>query len=185
MLIIGITGTLGAGKGTIVEFLTSQKGFVHYSVREFLKKKLLEIGLETNRDTLTMVANQLREANSASYVTDQLYEEALQSGSNCIIESIRTPGEIASLRKTGNFVLFAVDADPKIRYKRIYLRGSETDKISYEVFIANEAREMQSTNPNHQNLAACIQLADFVFSNNGTVSDLQESVEGVLCKLAL
>lgn len=185
MLIIGITGTLGAGKGTIVEFLTSTKGFVHYSVRDFLKKKLLEAGLEVNRDTLTMVANKLREANSASYVTDQLYNEALQSGSNCIIESIRTPGEVASLRKTGNFVLFAVDADPLIRYKRIYLRGSETDKVSYEVFVANETREMQSTNPNHQNLAACIQLADFVFSNNGTVRDLHESVENVLNRLAL
>lgn len=185
MLIIGITGTLGAGKGTIVEFLTSTKGFVHYSVRDFLKKKLSETNLAVNRDTLTMIANKLREANTASFVTDQIYLEALQSGSNCIIESIRTPGEIASLREKGNFILFAVDADPLIRYKRIYLRGSETDKISYEVFLANEAREMQSTNPNHQNLAACIQLADFVFSNNGSMDELHLSVEKVLAILSL
>ena len=33
MIIIGITGTLGAGKGTIVDYLVKQKGFVHYSVR--------------------------------------------------------------------------------------------------------------------------------------------------------
>jgi dephospho-CoA kinase len=183
MLIIGITGTLGAGKGTIVDFLTSKKGFAHYSVRNFLKRKLNEQGIETNRDTLTMIANKLREENTPSYVTDQLYKEALQAGNNCIIESIRTPGEIASLRKTGNFVLFAVDADPRIRYDRIFLRGSETDKISYEVFISNEEREMQSSNTNHQNLAACIQLADFVFSNNGSVIDLQQSVEAVINKL--
>jgi len=35
-MIIGITGTLGAGKGTIVEIL-KKKWFGHYSVREFLK----------------------------------------------------------------------------------------------------------------------------------------------------
>ena len=35
MIIIGITGTIGAGKGTIVELLI-KKGFKHYSVRDFL-----------------------------------------------------------------------------------------------------------------------------------------------------
>lgn len=41
MHIIGITGTLGAGKGTIVEYLKDKKGFAHFSVREFLKEILL------------------------------------------------------------------------------------------------------------------------------------------------
>ena len=36
MITIGITGTLGAGKGTIVEYLQKEKGFSHYSVRAFL-----------------------------------------------------------------------------------------------------------------------------------------------------
>ena len=38
MIIIGITGTLGAGKGTIVEYLVGKKGFKHYSVRELLSE---------------------------------------------------------------------------------------------------------------------------------------------------
>ena len=36
MNIIGITGTLGAGKGTIVDYLVQKKGYVHYSVRSFI-----------------------------------------------------------------------------------------------------------------------------------------------------
>ena len=40
MIVIGITGTIGAGKGTIVEYLVEKKGFLHFSVREFLLKKI-------------------------------------------------------------------------------------------------------------------------------------------------
>ena len=35
MIVIGITGTLGAGKGTIVNYLIEEEGFDHYSVRGF------------------------------------------------------------------------------------------------------------------------------------------------------
>ncbi len=180
MLIIGITGTLGAGKGTIVDYLVNEKGFCHFSVREFLKEKLVEAGLAVNRDSLTSIANKLRSENSPSYVTDQLYLKALKTGNNCVIESIRTPGEIDSLKKTGDFILFAVDADPLIRYKRIVKRASETDSISFETFLANEAREMQSDNPNHQNLSACIQKADYLFSNNNGIEQLYLEVESTL-----
>ena len=38
MRIVGITGTLGAGKGTVVEYLTQQKGFKHYSARGLLNQ---------------------------------------------------------------------------------------------------------------------------------------------------
>ncbi len=36
MIVIGITGMLGAGKGTVVEYLIRKHGYAHYSVREFL-----------------------------------------------------------------------------------------------------------------------------------------------------
>ncbi|MBR5146904.1 MAG: AAA family ATPase, partial [Bacteroidales bacterium] len=46
MNIIGITGTIGAGKGTIVDYLVKEKGYVHYSVREFLAEEVKKRGLE-------------------------------------------------------------------------------------------------------------------------------------------
>lgn len=122
--------------------------------------------MPVNRDSMVVVANDLRAKYSPSYIVEQLYEQAKLSKKNAIIESLRAVGEVETLKGKENFTFFAIDADPKIRYERVVLRGSETDKISYDEFISNEQREMENENPNKQNVAKCMQLADHVFTNN-------------------
>ena len=183
MIIIGITGTIGAGKGTIVEYLVNQKNFTHYSVREYLSREIEKRNMPVNRDSMVIVANELRAMHSPSYVTDQLYSEAELSNKSCVIESIRTPGEIDSLRKKENFWLFAVDAPAKLRYERILIRNSVTDNIDYPTFLENEAREMQAGDPNKQNLRKCIEMADFIFENSGGIEELHLQIENVLLKI--
>jgi dephospho-CoA kinase len=185
MMIIGITGTIGAGKGTIVEYLIDKLQFRHFSVRGYISREIERRGMPVNRDSMVVVANDLRAKNSPSFIVDQLFAEASKAGGNSVIESIRTPGEVTSLRKQKNFWLFAVDCDPKIRYERIKARASETDKVDFETFLENEKREMTADDPNKQNLKKCIEMADFVFDNSGSVDKLYEEVETVLGSLEL
>ena len=184
-MIIGITGTIGAGKGTIVEYLVSKKNFLHFSVRDFLIEIIEQRELPVNRDSMVAVANELRATFSPSYITDQLFERAVKSGQNGIIESIRAVGEIESLRNNPNFVLFAVDADIRKRYERISLRKSATDHIDFETFVSNEKREMTTTDPTKQNLGECIKKADYVFTNDNDIIDLHRAVEKVISDIAM
>lgn len=180
MIIFGITGTLGAGKGTVVDYLVKEKAFVHYSVRQFLINRLESEKKEVNRDTMVALANALREKHGADYIARALYEKAAENNTNCIIESLRTVGEINALREKEGFFLLAVDADAKLRYQRINLRKSETDNISFEEFVANEKREMQNDDPNKQNLKNCIEMADYQIDNNGSINALHQKVEEII-----
>ena len=166
-----------------MDYLVKEKGFVHLSAREFITQEINRRGLPVNRDSMVLVANDLRANHSPSYIAEELHKQAIASGKNCIIESLRTVGEIDSLRAKGNFHLFAVDADQKIRYDRAFSRASETDNVNFMTFVENEEREMTSTDPNKQNLSACIKLADFVIENNGTVDDLNIKIEAILEKI--
>lgn len=182
LVIVGITGTLGAGKGTVVEFLVSRLGFRHLSVRQFLLDIIRKRDLPPVRESMVTVANELRERHSPSYIVEQLFEQALSGspGRGCIIESIRTPGEVEALRRRSDkFILLAVDAPIRVRYERILGRASETDSVTFEQFEAQEQREMTSTEPHKQNLRACITAADVVLDNCGTVEALHAKLHDV------
>ena len=136
MMIIGITGTLGAGKTTIVEFL-KKEGFKHHSVRDFIVEEIKRRGMPVDRDSMVVVANDLRKG-SPSAIVDAIYDKAKDEGGDSIIESIRATGEADSLKEKDEFYLFSVDADRKIRYERITGRKSVTDHISFDEFVENE-----------------------------------------------
>lgn len=178
MKIVGITWTNSAGKGTAVEFLI-EKWFKHYSVRQFLTEEIETRGLEVNRDNMREVANGLRKEFGPAYIVEELFKKAEKEGWNAIIESIRCVGEVESLKKNQNFFLLWIDAEQKIRYERAILRGSETDKISREKFVEQESLEMNGTDPFTQNIKKCMEMADLVIENNGSLGEFREKVEGV------
>ena len=182
MIIIGITGTLGAGKGTVVEYLTQHKNFSHYAARQFIKDEVVKRGLPVDRDSFTSVSNDLRAQHGPWVIAKSLYTTALETGKDAIIESLRTPGEVSFLREKDHFFLLAVDADLQVRYERIVKRNLETDQVSFERFKSDEEREMTATDPNKQNIAACIKMADAAIVNNGSVEELHATIDKALEK---
>ncbi|MDR1726203.1 MAG: AAA family ATPase [Bacteroidales bacterium] len=182
MIVIGITGTLGAGKGTIVEIL-KEKGFKHYSVRDFLVERISQAGMKVDRDSLTIMANHLRENFGADYIVRSILETTTGTRDNCIIESIRNTSEIEYLRRNACFYLLSVDADIKVRYERILQRKSETDNVDFKTFVKNEQREMSSLNITSQNIAECMAMADFTFDNSGSLAALEKQVEETINKI--
>lgn len=182
MLIIGITGTIGAGKGTVVDYLKQKHAFTHYSAREFIVEEVVRRGLKVDRDSMTAVANDLRREHGPFFIAESLYVRACKQGTPAIIESLRTVGEITFLRELAKisdstFLLLSVDASLEHRYERVVKRAGVTDHVSFEKFQADNIREMTSTDPNAQNIQACIVLADIPLINDGSIEDLHTEID--------
>lgn len=177
-MIIGITGTLGAGKGTVVEIL-KEMGFVHYSVRDFLVEEIGKRGMEVSQGNMFLVANDLRSRYGSSYIVEELYRKALLSGGDFVIESVRCVGEVEALKGKKDFVLWAVDADVESRYERVINRSSSSEEernFNFQTFVQREQDQMMNTDPSKQNLKACIEMSDYVFRNDWTVAELRGKV---------
>ncbi len=184
MKLIAITGTLGAGKGAVVAYL-EEKGFRHYSVREYLSREVTRRGLPPTRDSLRDVGNDLRKQHGAGYIIGELLREARVAGGDAIIESIRAAGEVALLRaEAPECILLAVDAPIKTRYERIVGRGSSTDHVSFEKFKADEEREMAASEPWDMNISACMVAADVRLENGGTLQELQSQTDAILKRIS-
>lgn len=182
-MIIGITGTLGAGKGTVVEYLVSHKGFKHLSARAFFQEGMEKEGIEINRDNMVGFANSLREKYGGDYVFRELFKRAESVGGDVVIESLRTVGEAKALKENEGAILLAVDADQKLRYERIHGRGSKLDEVTFSKFVEQEKIEMHSDDEHKQNIAAVMAMADYTIYNDNHTEALYQNVEEVLNKI--
>lgn len=179
-MIIGITGTLGAGKGTVVSYLVERKGFKHLSARALFQELMEKEGMEINRDTMVAFANSLRAKHGGDYVFRELFKRAEALGMDVVIESLRTVGEAKALKENDNAYLLAVDAEQKLRYERIHGRGSPLDHVTFEKFLEQENTEMHSSDEHKQNIAAVMTMSDYTIYNDNDTEALFKEVEKFL-----
>jgi len=178
-MIIGITGSDGGGKGTVVDYLVT-KGFTHYSSREFIVAEIERQGLPVDRNQMRLTANELRAEHGNEFVVKQAYEKAQREGKDMVvIESIRALAEAKYLKDQGG-ILLSIDADPVVRYERVQARRSDTDKVTYEEFLAHEELEKNDPDPNGMQKTKVMVLADYTITNDGSLEELQAKVDEFL-----
>jgi dephospho-CoA kinase len=180
-MIIGITGTDGAGKGIAVDYLVEKKGFIHCSARALWVDEINTRGLEVKRENMRIVANDLRAKHGNDFlITEYKRRTGFESGRNYIIDSVRAVAEVATLKELGG-VLWTVDANSRVRYERTQSRATE-GAVSFKEFMAQEALEMNDPNPNGMQKAKVIAMADVTFFNDKTPQELFAQVELALQK---
>lgn len=178
-MIVGLTGSFGAGKGFVADYLVNEKNFAHFSARTFIIGELERRSMEVNRDTMTTVANDLRATHGPTYIFEQLVQMAKNHGGDVVIESIRAVAEARYIKEQGGVVL-GIDADPQVRYERIVNRGSETDHVTFEEWRAQELRESNPDDPTKQDIFGALKLSDVIIMNVSSISELKRKIDNFI-----
>jgi dephospho-CoA kinase len=178
-MLIGLTGTIGAGKGTVVSYF-EQKGYRHLSVSGFLAEEARRRGLSPARKTLRELGNEFR-AKGSSALVEAVLADANPAKEDIVLESLHTVPEVEYIRGLGGKVI-AVDAPLETRWRRIQSRNGEKD-ASYETFLAEEKRQGASPDPDENNLRASIEVADWRLQNAGSEGELFEKLDGIVGEL--
>ena len=173
--LIGLTGTNGSGKGEAAAYF-QKRGYANVSLSDVIRDELEKEGLPITRDNLIRKGNQMRETQGA----DALARRVMQTiDGKTVVDSIRNPQEVEYLRRQGDFILLAIDAPVETRFERAKARGREESASTLQEFIAKEAEEMTDRQTGQQ-LSNCIQLADFMIQNDGSLEDLYHKLEKFL-----
>ena len=176
MLVIGITGRNCAGKDTVADLLEA-RGYERHSLSDVLREELRARRVPVTREALIAVGRELREKEGPAVLAERM--KRLLATERAALVSVRSPAEVASLRRLPGFVLVAVEAPVEVRFGREASRRREGATATSEEFERLEALE-DTADPNAQQVAATIALADHRLANDGTLRQLEERVVRLL-----
>ena len=178
-MILGLSGTNGAGKGEVLSFLT-ERSFYPLSLSDVIRRELAELGVEESRERMIDAGNRIRRTLGPGGLALRLVDQ-LSPDRNYVIDSIRNPAEVEVLRgRTSHFQLLWIDAPDTLRFSRMRERARPGDPETLEELRRVEGRELSSDDPNAQQLLAVRDLADFKIDNGGDLGALHAQVQAIL-----
>ncbi len=170
--LIGLTGTNSAGKGEAAAFF-KKKGYSYLSLSDLIREELLKNGEDVSRNNLIKKGNELREKFGPD-ILGRLIMRKVRGRS--VIDSIRNTAEVEFFKKQEGFILLAIDAPVELRYERARKRGRDESAATLQEFIEKEREEMTSCEKGQQ-LQRCLEMADGVINNDGTLEEFHEKLE--------
>lgn len=180
-MIIGLTGPIGSGKGTVVEIL-NKLGFSNITFSDILRDELKKRDIEITREALREVGNEIRLNEGSEALSKKIISKIKeQGGKYWVIDGFRNPAEIKEFRQFTDFILLGINAGLEARWERTDKRAREHSPKTFEEFKKVDARDKGVGQEDYgQQGDACFKMADAYIMNNGTVEELEAKVKKLI-----
>ena len=181
--VIGLTGTIGAGKNLVKEILIEKFNCYYVTLSQIIRGELERRKTSFNRATLQDMGNELRQKYGGHILAKLAIEYLPRDKELIVIDGIRNPGEGEWLRKNfGNdFVWIGIDAPEKIRFERIQKRASFRDPKTWEEFVEMDKRDKGEGEPEFgQQVAKCLEVVDYRINNDGDIKNLVKEISEMM-----
>lgn len=180
-MIIGLTGTMCAGKGEVVKYLKT-KGFEHYVYSDILREIAKQRNIEPTRKNLQKLGTDIKkESKNMGILSKKLLEKVKTD--KAIVDGIRNIDEIIELKKRKNTYVVGITASQKLRYQRIRKRDRAGDPKTFEEFKKLDNLENRGKTKG-QEINKCLKMADSIINNNSTLEKLKKEIENILTTIS-
>ncbi len=175
-MIIGLTGSMGCGKGVVVEIL-EEMGFEYITLSMMVREEARLRGVEEEREKMMEVGNSMRAAEGAGVLAKRALKKiATSDNPNWVVDGIRNPAEIDALREADDVHVFGIETNHEILVERIMERGRESDATERDAILHKIEREWGQGEPEDgQQVGKCMAKVDYTVDNNGTLEEYKEN----------
>lgn len=178
IMIIGLTGLMGSGKGELVKILQGM-GFQYVRLSSMVREEARKRRMSEDRETLQDIGNEMRAAEGAGVLARRALERILEDGGDFVVDGIRNPAEIDELRngfEHGREVrIFGVHTGREALVERILSRAREGDLADREEILAKIDREWGFGEPEDgQQVGKCMDKVDEIIENEGPLEEFRE-----------
>jgi len=177
-IVIGITGNIGSGKGTVTEYLTQK-----YNARKMRYSKILadileRLHLDYDRGNLDIIAEGLRSMFGEDILSKVLEKDIREVGAEVVVfDGIRKKKELHYFEnKMNNFFFIFVDTPFEVVAKRII---SRQEKIDDQEQTVEKLRDRQQQ-PSDKDVPGLKKYADFVIDNSGSLEKTFEQIDKMM-----
>ncbi len=181
-IIIGLTGEIASGKEVTKKYLIEKYGAESSKFSAILRDVLNRLGLPFSRENLSSLSLALRQTFGEDLLAKVVTADAkkiLEEKDLVIIDGVRRFEDIAYLKKLPEFILFAISAEPNLRYERMIQRNEkvgDTEK-TFEDFMNDHKLETEVQIPE------VMASADYQLDNNHGFESLHRQLDEIMSKL--
>ena len=180
-IIIGLTGLLAAGKGTVVEYLKNKHQAISFRFSDPFREALGIFDLPVSRENMQELSTLMRQRFGENVLARAISKKAQQSADGLVvIDGVRRLTDIENLMALPEFHLVAIFADQQIRYQRCVSRNENAgdSTMTLEQFTIKESAEAEAQIPE------VMSRAQLTIDNNGIVEELYQKIDEVVHKIS-
>ena len=184
LLCLGLTGRMSSGKGEVV-MICQSFNFRYISLSDIVRETAASLGNEVSRSEMQDIGNNLRKQGGAGILGKKVREKIENLPiEKWVIDGIRNPAEVIELRKLPHFFLLGIEAEIPVILRRLQNRNRSSD-VADEIELKQRLnREWGDGEPaDGQRVGTCMEMADLVLQNNGSLAELTIKTVEILKKL--
>jgi dephospho-CoA kinase len=170
-VVVGIAGMPGAGKGVFRRTIL-RMGYPVVTMGDEVRAEVKRRNLQPTPHNLGKTMLNLRELEGQAAIAKRCIPKLENHTQRVVfIDGIRSLVEVDEFQKQfPRFILVAIHASPKTRYRRLFRRRRSDDPPDWKTFMERDLRELGI------GMGSVISIADYMIVNEGSIGHLKQKI---------